>query len=197
MVTVFAFIHRTPLKSNPINLWPLRHWQFLTIQNNNLNIHSDPWIKRETLCNFCNVFGFSPLSLMLILSSNYTFIAFSVLFVMRVSVTAKCSALLILAILGVTSVTSVSGSSSVFFLHTNLKGIVSWKIHMMDWDWQTHNFIKTEKGQYVKSINLSRKRIKMRDKIRRWHGNQPEEPPPELAVDEYIKERLDYTEDCC
>ena len=141
-------------------------------------------------------YSFSPLSLMLILSSNYTFIAFSVLFVMRVSVTTKCYALLILAILGVTSVTSVSGSSSVFFLHTNLKGLCLGK-YMMDWDWQTYNFTKTEKGLYVKSINLGRKKIKMRDKMRRWHGNQPEEPPPELAVDEYIKERLDYTEDCC
>ena len=33
---------------------------FLTIENNNRNIHSDPWIKsdRDSIRNFCDVFVF-------------------------------------------------------------------------------------------------------------------------------------------
>ena len=48
---------RTPSKNNPRPLTFETLITFLTIENNNLNIHSDPWIKsdRDSIRNACDV----------------------------------------------------------------------------------------------------------------------------------------------
>ena len=100
-------IQRLPSKTDPRDLWPLRHLirvmrrhdlkerpkrlvtfetliTFLTIKNNNLNIHSDPWIEsdRDSICNSCDVFLTNCMSSIinfLAFLPNYTWRKFDIL----------------------------------------------------------------------------------------------------------------------
>ena len=55
---------RTPSKSNPRDMWPLRHTDYIPNNWVQQSQHSDPWSKsdRDSISNYCDVFFFINIS---------------------------------------------------------------------------------------------------------------------------------------